>query len=220
MSDLLELFDRADGDLVRTVAIYAGTDTPSGSELELDQLLHPGPPGMCRVLAAYAWELDDRVSREDMIMLVPFVPRLATSAAGPDLTRRRALLIADRTMRSLLPAALVGACSPEHLAKLAALPPIVSASAANAAYELGVADDGSARAVAPLATGVRALFEATSDRHRDDALDTIARASAQCLSEVSEAATRGIKIRQPRPKHMKGVYKAATNLLGEAITLD
>ena len=96
------------------------------------------PACVDRALAAFGRSFNDRIRDDERQLLKPLIPMLVGTAAGPDLSRRRAYLLVDQHVRVIVPAflrELARKPQPDLAAKLEALPPVIDAESARRARD-------------------------------------------------------------------------------------
>jgi len=137
-------------------------------------------------LAAFGRTLNDRLREDERQLLKPLLPRLIGTRATPALARRRALLLVDRHVRSIVPAflrELPHQPQPELAGRMEGLPPVVDTESARRARDLACEVRDAARshlkaAKKALPKNISAAAAAAADAAAAAAADAYAAADA------------------------------------------
>ena len=159
------------------------------------------------VVAAYARALNDVLPDDQRQRLIPFIPRLATTANGCP-PYKRALLCADVAVCVFAPAALRAAGLEEWAGKLAGLPEITDGGAARPAALAATSAAGAASRVAARA------FEATSAGGSPARVIGASELAADAATRAAAGAAR-----VAAPARADEIWDAAIALLDRLIEL-
>ena len=121
------------------------------------------PACACPVIAAFCRRLNDRMTDEERLALVPLIPRLAGSRADRATEERRRWMLVDWAIRGVLPQMLDALGKQDLARKQRELAPVTSRESALVAREATLKLRQELRAYADAATAYAAYADAAAD---------------------------------------------------------
>jgi hypothetical protein len=146
------------------------------------------PKCACPVIAAFARRLNDRMTNEERVALVPLIPLLAGSRADQATEIRRGFMASDWAVRTVLPELLDELKRPKDAAKVRALEPLTSRETARSAREATLELRRQLRAYAAYADAYADAYAAAAAAYAADAAADAAAAAAYAAYAADAAA--------------------------------